>query len=88
MKYKTMSASISGTTCEGEQFTEAVKFELIPPNENEMYYGTGYYMRVKTPYEAKLVDVRYEKCIDVEILADRWIESWYGENAKDVVKSF
>lgn len=84
MKY-TMKATVSGTTCEGVPFTEALEFTMVPPSDNN-HYGTGYYMTVKTPFQTHLIDVRYERTTDIEILADRWIEGWYGKNAQEVVK--
>lgn len=96
MKYMKMKATVKGTTCDGEAFTDNVKFTLIPPNEEEMYYGTGCYMRVETEsnidtYVSRNVqfyDVRYERTTDVEIIADRIIESWYGKNAEEITKQF
>lgn len=87
MMYETMNATIKGTTCEGEPFTEDLLFTMVPP-ENSQHYGTGYYMTVKTPTQTHLIDVRYERTTDVEILADRWIKNWYGANAKEVTKWF
>ena len=29
-----------------------------------------------------------ERTTDIEILADRWIKSFYGKNAKEVIKEF
>jgi hypothetical protein len=87
MKYNTMKATVSGTTCEGEAFCENILFTMIPPSDSN-HYGTGYYMTVKTPSQTHLIDVRYERTTDIEILADRWIKNWYGQNAKEVVKEF
>lgn len=86
--YKKMTATIIGITQDGQDFTEEVEFTMVPPKEGELHYGTGYYMTAKTPYQTHLLDVRYEKTTDVEILADRWIKNWYGPNAKDVIKQF
>ena len=47
MDYNTMNATVKGTTCEGEPFTESLTFILVPPTDNK-HYGTGYYMTVKT----------------------------------------
>ena len=91
MRYDTMFAKVSGTTCEGEKFTERLTFHLIPPDEGQAHYGTGYYMRVTgkgLPWGRQLEDVRYAKTTDIEILADRWIAGWYGKNAEDVIKQF
>lgn len=88
MNYNHMCAVISGTSCNGKKFTESVTFTMLPPSKEEPHYGTGYYMRVETPHDTKLIDVRYERTTDVEILADMWIEGWYGENAEDIAKFF
>ena len=87
MKHNTMKAMISGTTYENEPFCEEVVFTLVPPSDSN-HYGTGYYMTVKTPAQKHLVDVRYERTTDIEVLADRWIEGWYGKNAQEVTKEF
>ena len=87
MNYNTMKATIKGATCEGIPFFEELLFTLIPP-ANGNHYGTGYYMTVKTAAQTFLVDVGYERTVDVEILADRWIENHYGRNARDVIKQF
>lgn len=87
MNYNTMKATVKGTTCEGVPFSEELLFTLVPP-ANGNHYGTGYYMTVKTAAHTYLVDVRYERAVDVEILADRWIENHYGKNARDVIKQF
>ena len=88
MKYDTMNATVSGVTCEGKDFSEELTFKLLPPDAGTSLYGTGCYMRVITPYDKYLVDVRYERTTDIEILAERWIAGWYGENARDIVKQF
>lgn len=59
----------------------------FPPTDNK-HYGTGCYMTVKTSTQTLLIDVRYERTTDIEILADRWIKGYYGENAKDIIKQF
>lgn len=87
MDYNTMNATVKGTTCEGEPFTESLTFTLVPPTDSK-HYGTGYYMTVKTSTQTLLIDVRYERTTDIEILADRWIKSYYGENAQDIIKQF
>ena len=87
MDYNTMNATVNGTTCEGEPFTESLTFTLVPPTDNK-HYGTGYYMTVKTSTQTLLIDVRYERTTDIEILADRWIKGYYGENAQDIIKQF
>lgn len=85
MKSNVMKATVSGTTCEGKPFTEPLVFTMVPPSDSN-HYGTGYYMTVKTPAQTHLIDVRYERTTDVEILADRWIKNWYGKNAQEVIK--
>ena len=87
MKYNTMKAIVSGTTCEGEAFTVTCDFTMIPPADSN-HYGTGYYMMVLMPGDKHYVDVRYERTTDIEVLADRWIKNWFGKNAKEVVKVF
>lgn len=87
MEHKNMKAIVKGTTCAGKPFTTSLEFTMIPP-EDSNHYGTGYYMTVETPVETYLVDVRYERTTDVEILADRWMKNWYGQNAKEIIKQF
>lgn len=92
MKHDKLFATVKGTDCTGKKFEEELEFLLIPPTD-EYHYGTGYYMRVKalvTPYRKwnELIDVRYERTTDVEILADRFIEGFYGKNAEEVYKTF
>lgn len=93
MKYGKMFATVRGTTCEGEAFTEEIEFTLIPPKDNN-HYGTGFYMNVERQTKdypkpmVDYVDVRYERTTDIEILADRWIKGYYGANAKEVEKTF
>ena len=77
---------ISGTTCEGEPFKVVAEFTLIPPKEGEPHYGTGCYMTVKLPGDKHLVDVRYEKTTDLEVLANRWIQGYFGKNAHKVTR--
>lgn len=87
-KYLKMQAVVIGTTCDGEPFKETNLFKLIPPTERS-YYGTGYYMVVERSLsDTAYCDVRYEGTTDIEILADRFISSWYGSNAKEVFKTF
>lgn len=90
MSYLTMNATVKGRGYSGKEFEDRLEFILIPP-EGE-HYGTGYYMRViqsNPEFENKhLVDVRYERTTDIETLADRWIENYYGKNAEDVQKQF
>ena len=89
MKYDKLHATVKGFTCEGEPFTEELDFQLIPPAHGECYYGTGLYMRVKMSISGpQLVDVRYARTSDIEILADRFIQDWYGPNARDVWMEF
>lgn len=84
---KTMKTTISGFTCSNEPFSLTCEFEMIPP-ENSNHYGTGYYMMVKMPGDKYYVDVRYERTTDIEVLADRWIQNYFGKNAREVVKQF
>lgn len=92
MKYTNMKATVKGTTCDNIPFTENLEFTMVPPSDNN-HYGTGYYMTVKAsskdfPGRTDLIDVRYERTTDIEILADRYIESYYGKNAQEVTKEF
>ena len=64
-----------------KQFTEKVTFTMIPPDD-DVHYGTGYYMSVTgfaNGYD-QLIDVRYEGTTDVEKLARRFIENYWGSN--------
>lgn len=90
--YNKMFATVKGTDCTNQKFEEEIEFLLLPPN-NEFHYGTGYYMRVKSlksPYHkwSELVDVRYTRTTDIEILADLFIKQYYGANAEEVIKTF
>ena len=88
-KYEKMFATVSGKTCMGKDFTEDLTFKMIPPEKGEAHYGTGYYMTVDMSMSGRqLIDVRYERTTDVEILADRFIKNWYGDNAREIVKQF
>ena len=85
IKKDTIFATVKGTTCDGDPFEEQLEFHLIPPADGEPHYGTGCYMRVKMSLSGvQLEDVRYAKTTDIEILANRFIKGWYGENAKEV----
>lgn len=87
-KYDKMKAKVIGTTEDGEDFEVIAEFEISRPKTDD-YYGNGCYMVVRMPHRAKiLVDIRYSGNPDVEIQADRWIESWFGKNAKKVIKEF
>ena len=96
MKYTRMNAIVKGTTCDGRPFVDEVKFTLIPPKENELHYGTGCYLKVEVnsnietfvSKNTQLYDVRYERTTDIEILADRVMESYYGRNAEEISKEF
>lgn len=89
MHYDKLNAVVSGKTCEGKDFTEELTFKMLPPKEGEAHYGTGYYMRVEMSISGpQLLDVRYERTTDVEILADRFIRNWYGDNAREITKTF
>lgn len=87
MQYNKMNAIIEGHDCQDKKFAENLTFTMIPPKDNN-HYGTGYYMRVERQSGNDLVDVRYERTIDVEILADRYIKNYYGKNAESVAKCF
>lgn len=86
MKTNKMKITVKGLNCELEPFTEICEFELIPPTDNN-HYGTGYYMMVKVNGRKQLYDVRYERTTNIEILANRWIESNYGKNAREIIKA-
>ena len=45
-------------------------------------------MMVKMPGDKHYVDVRYERTTDIEVLADRWIQGYFGKNAREVIKVF
>jgi hypothetical protein len=83
----TMKATISGFTCDNEAFTTTCEFTLVPPADSN-HYGTGYYMTVKQDGFTHLIDVRYERTTDIEVLADRWIQNYFGKNAREVTKEF
>lgn len=85
MKTNTMKVTVSGMDCELKPFTVIYEFELIPPTDSN-HYGTGYYMIVKANGERHLIDVRYERTTDIEILADRWIKNYFGKNAHEIIK--
>ena len=88
-KYEKMFATVSGKTCDGEDFTEELEFKMLPPEAGSRHYGTGYYMAVDMSLSGKqLLDVRYERTTDIEKLADLFIRSWYGDNARSVSKKF
>lgn len=89
MRYDKLNAVVSGKTCEGKDFTEELTFKMLPPKEGEAHYGTGYYMTVDMSLSGRqLLDVRYERTTDVEILADCFIRNWYGDNAREITKTF
>ena len=89
MRYDKLNAVVSGKTCEGKDFTEELTFKMLPQKEGEAHYGTGYYMTVDMSLSGRqLLDVRYERTTDVEILADRFIRNWYGDNAREITKTF
>ena len=78
----TLNAVVKGFTCDGDPFTETLTFHLV---KSESEYGTGFYMSVKMSLTGKKwIDVRYEKTTDINVLAARFIENWYGENAREV----
>lgn len=67
-----------------KQFTEKVTFTMIP-TDDDVHYGTGYYMSVTglSSGFALLIDVRYEDTTDVEKLARRLIENYWGSNLRE-----
>lgn len=82
-------ATVRGKNCEGEDFTEELEFSLLPPEEGSNYYGTGCYMAVEMSLSGrKLIDERYEKTKDIVFLAELFIRSWYGDNARSVTMRF
>ena len=84
---KRLKATIKGINCEGTPFIDELEFLLFPPTEKD-HYGTGYYMSVKfskRPHDRQWVDVRYERTTNIGILANRWILSYYGKNAKEII---
>lgn len=85
MKTNTMKVKVSGMDCEFNPFTITCEFKLIPPTDSN-HYGTGYYMIVKANGERYLIDVRYERTTNIEILADRWIKNYFGKNAHEITK--
>ena len=88
MRYDKLEATVSGKTSEGEEFTEELTFKMLPPKDSN-HYGTGYYMAVEMSLSGhQLIDARYERTTDVEILADRFIRTWYGDNTREITKRF
>ena len=85
MKTNTLKVTVSGMNHELKPFTVICEFELIPPTDSN-HYGTGYYMIAKVNGERHLIDVRYERTTDIEILADRWIKNYFGKNAHEIIK--
>lgn len=83
-----LTATVSGINCSGKPFTDTCRFELLPP-KNSDHYGTGFYMSVRIPGSVDdYVDVRYERTTDISELADRWIQGYFGKNARQVTKEF
>lgn len=85
------TAIVKGVNCAGEQFTEAVEFTLVPPEEGTAHYGNGYYMDVKvTGQPSYCVDLRYETWFngDIEEPASRWLHNYYGENMRECQINF
>lgn len=77
---------VIGKDNDGKMFSEMLKFHLTPPMKGEDYYGNGYMMSIKTKHRMDYMDVRYQRTTDIEILAERWVEAVYGENAEMLVK--
>lgn len=85
---KTAKYLVKGFSNNVGEFEEELLFTLSFPKENESHYGTGCYMGVewKNSHNRQSYDVRYERTTDIDVLAKRIIESYYGKNAKDVIK--
>ena len=80
-----LNATVQGTTCEGEPFTEDLEFSLLRPDPDTPHYGTGCYMRVVlSAGPPQLWDVRYAKTTNLGELASQFIDSWYGKNAEKI----
>lgn len=77
---------IMGKDNDGKMFSDMLDFHLMPPRKEEDYYGNGYMMSIKSKRRVDYMDVRYQRTTDIEILAERWIEAVYGENAEVLVK--
>lgn len=66
-------------------FKHNLKFRLFPPEEGSEYYGTGCYMGVlidNNTDNEQCIDVRYEKTTNIEELAKRWVNGYYGDRVK------
>ena len=77
---------VMGKDNDGKMFSEMLDFHLMPPKKGEDYYGNGYMMSIKTKRHVDYMDVRYQRTTDIEVLAERWVEAVYGENADVLVK--
>lgn len=77
---------VMGKDNDGKMFSEILDFHLMPPRKNEDYYGNGYMMNIKSKSRVDYMDIRYQRTTDIEILAERWVEAVYGENAEVLVK--
>lgn len=81
-----MKAVVMGHDCEGKFFTEKLTFKLIPPRKDEQYYGTGYMLEIQRGHRREYCDVRYQRTKNIDILAERYIEAYYGKNAETLIK--
>ena len=89
MEYNTLKAAVRGISRDGKSFVAMVRFTVVPPKAGEAYCGNGYYMIVEEISDLfqkreEVVDARYAQTTDIEVLAERYIESHYGKNAKEV----
>lgn len=92
-KEQVLQAIISGVVQwdNNRPFESRVKFTLIPPEDGESHYGTGYYMHMEVVGEKgtdRHFDVRYLRTTDIHKLAKIVAEEVYGDNMKqfNVVK--
>lgn len=86
MMLRDLKVVVNGKDNDGKMFSEILDFHLIPPRKGKNYYGNGYMMSIKTKRRVKHIDVRYQQTTDIEVLAERWINTVYGENAEILVK--
>ena len=80
---------VKGHSNFGEEFEIELTFTMYKVKEND--YGTGYYILMEGaatenyPPFRQSYDVRYQRTTDIDVLADRVIETYYGENAEEVI---
>lgn len=82
---KELKAQIKGHSEYDGDFELEAKFTLIEPDADEVYYGTGCYLKVKIEANKHWVDVRYAGTKDLAKLAQNWINSYFGSNLRGVV---